>query len=332
MAEPADAIRAALPPDEERREIERLAVAVAVEAGRLIVDDRPSDLGVDRTKSTHTDIVTVMDQRSQDLLMERLSAARPRDAVFGEERGGVDGDSAVTWVVDPIDGTVNYLYGIPAYAVSVAAAVGDPEVPGGFLPFAGAVVNPVSGEVYHARTGGGAWLAEPGRAERRLTAAPGPELGLALVSTGFGYAAQRRRWQAEVLAEVLPAVRDIRREGGAALDLCHIATGRIDAFYETGLNAWDLAAAWVVMEEAGVVVGGLEGPGRPGPELTWAAGPALATAFSASSSRRRGATAASDRAPLGGCPGASGGHRRAPARPGSLAVRHLTGGPAWHPG
>ncbi len=282
MASPVEAgSGAGLPPDDERAELERLAVEVAVEAGRLIVEERPRDLGVDVTKSTRTDIVTVMDLRSQDLIMERLSAARPGDSVFGEERGGVAGDSAVTWVVDPIDGTVNYLYGIPAYAVSVAAVVGDPTVPGGFVPFVGAVVNPVSGEVYHARTGGGAWLAEPGRSERRLAAGPGPDLALALVSTGFGYAAQRRRWQAGVLADVLPWVRDIRREGGAALDLCHIATGRVDAFYETGLNAWDLAAAWVVMTEAGVVVGGLDGLGRPGPELTWAAGSGLAQPFSA---------------------------------------------------
>ncbi len=270
-----------LPADEERAEIERLAVEVSTAAARLLVDERPHDLGVDATKSSRTDIVTVMDLRSQDLIMERIAAARPHDAVFGEERGGIDGTGEVTWVVDPIDGTVNYLYDIPAYAVSLAAVVGDPRVPGGFTAFVGVVVNPVTGEVFHARTGSGAWLGRPGREDRRVVVAPGPALGLALVGTGFGYAAERRRWQARLLGDLLPRVRDIRREGGAALDLCHVASGRLDAFYETGLNSWDLAAAWVVAREAGVVVGGLEGPESPGPDLTWAAGPALAGPFSA---------------------------------------------------
>ena len=269
-----------LPPENERADLERLAIDVAVEAARLIVDERPADLGVHSTKSTLTDVVTVMDHRSQALVIERLTAARPGDAVYGEERGGVSGDSGVTWVVDPIDGTVNYLYGIPAYAVSLAAVVGDPEVVGGFTPFVGVVVNPETGEVYHARSGGGAWLTRAGGEPRRIVAGPGPELSLALVATGFGYVAERRRWQARVLQDVLPAVRDIRREGGAALDLCHVATGRVDAFYESGLNAWDLAAAWVVASEAGVVVGGLDGPGTPGPDLTWAAGAGLAPALS----------------------------------------------------
>jgi myo-inositol-1(or 4)-monophosphatase len=271
----------ALPGDDERAEIERIAVEVALTAAALVVDERPRDLRVDSTKSTRSDIVTVMDLRSQDLIMERIAAARPHDALFGEERGGIDGSSAVTWVVDPIDGTVNYLYDIPAYAVSIAAAVGDPRVPGGFVPFAGAVVNPVTGEVHRARSGGGAWLARPGHPDERVVAAPGPDLALALVGTGFGYAAERRRWQGLVLADVIAHIRDIRREGGAALDLCHVATGRIDAFYETGLNSWDLAAAWVFAREAGVVVGGLGGPGTPSPDLAWAAGPGLADAFSA---------------------------------------------------
>ena len=270
-----------LPAEDERVEIERVAVEVSMAAARLLVDERPHDLGVDTTKSSRSDVVTVMDLRSQDLIMERIAAARPHDAVFGEERGGVDGTGAVTWVVDPIDGTVNYLYDIPAYAVSVAAVVGDPRVPGGFTAFVGVVVNPVTGEIFRARSGGGAWSGRPGRADERVLAAPGPDLGLALVGTGFGYAAERRRWQARVLGDLLPRVRDIRREGGAALDLCHVATGRLDAFYETGLNPWDLAAAWVVAREAGVVVGGLDGPETPGPDLTWAAGPALAGPFSA---------------------------------------------------
>jgi len=270
-----------IPPIEERAALERLAVEVALEAARLIVEERPADLGVEGTKSTQTDIVTVMDQRSQDLIIERLSAARPHDAVFGEERGGVSGDSGVTWVVDPIDGTVNYLYGIPAYAVSIAAAVGAPDTPDGFVPFVGVVANPMTGQTFHAHTGGGAWLSRPGEAATRIAAGRGTDLGLALVATGFGYAAERRRWQARVLGEVLPAVRDIRREGSAALDLCHVASGWVDAFYETGLNPWDLAAGWVVALEAGAVLGGVDGPGVPDGRLAWAAGPGLADEFSA---------------------------------------------------
>ena len=269
---------AAVPSEDERAEIEGIALDIAVAAADIVLTERPRDLGVDATKSTRTDIVTVMDLRSQDYIVDRIAAARPGDAVFGEERGGLAGGSGITWVVDPIDGTVNYLYGIPEYAVSIAAVTGDPRTPGAFAAFAGVVAAPATGEVFHARTGGGAWLRRSLAAgpEERLDVSPGPELAMALVATGFGYDPERRAWQADVLREVLPQVRDIRRIGCAALDLCHVATGRLDGFYETGLNPWDFAAAWVVAREAGVVVGGLAGPGTPATDLTWAAPPALA--------------------------------------------------------
>lgn len=249
----------AVPSAHELEDLERLALELAEEAGRLIVDERPDDLGVSHTKSTATDIVTVMDQRAQDLLRSRLHASRPQDGFLGEEEGGADARSPITWVVDPIDGTVNYLYGIPSYAVSVAAVVGDPSRAGAWRPVAGAVVNPVTAQAFHARLGAGAWRRTGTGPDEALRLLEPPELSQALIGTGFGYDARRRAWQGRVLAEVIPAVRDIRRIGSAALDLCAVAAGTLDGYYERGLNAWDMAAAWLVVTEAGGAVTGLAG-------------------------------------------------------------------------
>jgi myo-inositol-1(or 4)-monophosphatase len=246
-------------------QLEEVARTVATEAARYVVDDRPDHLGVARTKSSATDVVTVMDQGAQDLIRARLHELRPDDAFLGEEEGGSAGDSGLTWVVDPIDGTVNYLYRIPSYAVSVAVVVGDPRVPGQWTPVAGAVANPVSGEVFHARRGGGAWLSASDGSQRRLAIESPPDLDHALVGTGFGYAVDRRRWQAAVLLDVLPQIRDIRRIGSAALDICAVADGHLDAYFERGLNPWDMAAAWLVLAEAGGTFTGLAG----GPPDEW---------------------------------------------------------------
>ncbi len=237
-----------------------VALDAAGAAGRLIVDERPrGPLEVTATKSSATDIVTVMDQRAERLVVDRITAARPDDGFLGEEGAATEGTSGVTWVVDPIDGTVNYLYEIPAYAVSVAARIGDQVV-------AGAVVNPVTGETWTAVRGQGAWLdGEPIRVN------VAPDLAMALVATGFGYAAQRRARQAEVLRSVLPVVRDVRRAGAASLDLCALACGRVDGYYEQGLKPWDLAAGGLVAEEAGATVGGLLG--RPAGEAMVVAAP-----------------------------------------------------------
>jgi myo-inositol-1(or 4)-monophosphatase len=244
------------------RELLALAEQMAREAGRLIVDERPRDLGVATTKSSVTDIVTEMDQRAEQLLVDRITTARPDDGILGEEGAARAGTSGVTWVVDPIDGTVNYLYEFPSYAVSVAARVGDDVV-------AGAVVNPVSGEVWTALRGEGAWLNG-----RRLVLGEPPELAMALVATGFGYDPRRRATQAAVLQVLLPQVRDVRRAGAASLDLCALATGRVDGYYEQGLKPWDLAAGGLVAAEAGAVVTGLRG--RPaGEALVVAARPPL---------------------------------------------------------
>jgi myo-inositol-1(or 4)-monophosphatase len=248
-----------------------LAVATATEAARLVVEERPHagrDLAVAATKSSATDIVTEMDHRSERLIVDRLLHARPDDGVLGEEGANQQGTSGLTWVIDPIDGTVNYLYEIPSYAVSIA--VRDHE---GSL--VGVVVNPVTGETWTAVRGGGAHLDG-----RPLRLAEPPRLEMALVATGFGYGRERRARQAEILRSVLPVVRDIRRAGAASLDLCALATGRVDAYYEQGLKPWDLAAGGLVATEAGAVVTGLAG--RPASEaLVVAAAPGLVEPLSA---------------------------------------------------
>ncbi len=266
-------------PAGEREALERLAVEAAVEAGRLVLRGRPGRVDVHRTKSTDLDVVTVMDTRSEELLRERLAAARPDDGVLGEEGGGAGGTSGLTWVLDPIDGTVNYLYDLPAYAVSVAVVVGDPTVPGAWAPVAGAVVSPRTAEVFHARAGGGARLAplgpdgSPGPS-RRLGVTDVGDLGQVLLATGFAYDRDSRLTQARVVADLLPRVRDVRRAGAAALDLCHVAAGRVDAYYELGTNPWDYAAGVLLVTEAGGRVSGLAADSPPSRSMVVAGGPA----------------------------------------------------------
>jgi len=217
--------------------------------------------------------VTVMDQQSEALLRAYLLGARPDDAILGEEDGASHGTSGITWVIDPIDGTVNYLYEIPAYCVSVAAVVGDPGTEGHWRPVAGAVCNPLTMEVFHARVGGGAHLLD-GDDDRAIRVNPVDELVQSLVATGFGYLPEVRARQGEVLAAILPEIRDIRRAGSAALDLCSVASGRVDGFYESGLNAWDLAAGWIIVTEAGGLVSGLNDL-APGQAAVVASGPGV---------------------------------------------------------
>ncbi|GAB3592133.1 inositol monophosphatase family protein [Angustibacter peucedani] len=246
-----------------------LAERAARAAGVLIRDERPDDLGVASTKSSPTDVVTVMDERSEQLLRELLLGERPDDGLLGEEGDDVAGTSGVTWVVDPIDGTVNYLYGIPAYAVSVAAVQGDPRDPAGHEVLVGCVHNPVLGETFTATRGGGAFLDG-----RPLRVSEQDDPALSLLATGFGYDADRRRHQAGVVAALLPVVRDVRRIGSGALDLCQVACRRVDGYYERGLKPWDLAAGGLVAREAGALVTGL-GDAPAGEDLVVAAGPAL---------------------------------------------------------
>jgi myo-inositol-1(or 4)-monophosphatase len=243
-----------------------LARRVAREAGELLMTAR-GRAEVVQVKSSPTDVVTEMDRASETLIRERLLASRPGDAILGEEEGQ-SGQGPVRWIVDPLDGTVNYLYGLPDWAVSIAAEA-DGEI------VAGAVCVPVRRELFTAALGGGAWLETAGAAERqRLACNRDVALPDALVATGFGYLASDRAVQGQVAAAVLPKVRDIRRPGAAAADLCNVAAGRVDAYYEQGVHYWDIAAGGLIAREAGAVMGGLHGC-PAGEALTLAAGPEL---------------------------------------------------------
>jgi myo-inositol-1(or 4)-monophosphatase len=210
------------------------------------------------TKSTSTDMVTETDRASERLIVERLRAERPGDGVLAEEGTAEAGTTGVRWIVDPLDGTTNFLYGLPSFGPSIAVEVDGVVV-------AGVVIDTGRGEVFDAVLGGGARLDG-----RPIACNHAGELATALVATGFSYDAGRRARQAEVLGHVLPRVRDIRRLGAAAIDLCWVACGRVDAFYERGLAAWDRAAGCLIAAEAGAVVDG-SGDGGPPGALTVAA-------------------------------------------------------------
>jgi len=256
-----------MPSPAEAAVFRELARDLAVEAGRFIRDERPEHVDVSQTKATALDVVTEMDTRCEDLLRARLAERRPDDAVLGEEDGLSAGSTGLTWVLDPIDGTVNYLYDLPAYSVSVAVVLGDPSAPGAWTPLAGAVFNPGVDEVFHAHAGGGARLesagASPFPTPRSLSVNTAVPLDKALVGTGFSYDTERRVEQAAVVSRLLPRVRDLRRVGSAALDLCSVAAGRLDAYYERGVQAWDMAAGALVAAEAGAVLSGLQGVASP---------------------------------------------------------------------
>ena len=251
-----------------------LAGRLARTAGRLIREGRPQQVDVAATKSSAVDVVTAMDLASEALLRRMLADERPTDGILGEEEAPRHGTSGITWVLDPVDGTVNYLYGIPAYAVSVAAVTGEPD-PRTWTVLAGAVHAVAEDLTWTASRGNGAWLDG-----RRLHVNEARPLAESLVGTGFGYQAERRRAQARVLAHLLPQVRDIRRMGSAALDLCAVACGRLDAYYERGLKPWDLAAGQLVAQEAGALVTGLRGE-APGDAMTLAGPPSTVATLDA---------------------------------------------------
>lgn len=246
-----------------------LAVATAREAAELVRAGRAGAADEVAVKSSPVDVVTAVDTASEHLIVGRLLGARPDDGVLGEEGAERAGTTGVRWVVDPIDGTVNFLYDLPAYAVSIAAEVDGVVV-------AGVVLNVATGELFTAVAGGGAFLATPAAPEPvRLTGSAATSLEQALVATGFGYRVEQRRAQGAAVAALLPLVRDIRRHGSAALELCAAAAGRVDAYYEADLHPWDHAAGALVATEAGLVVAGL--PGRPvGEPMVVAAAPGIA--------------------------------------------------------
>ncbi|WP_049580887.1 inositol monophosphatase family protein [Streptomyces sp. SBT349] len=244
-----------------------LAEEAAGRAGALLRDGRPADLGVAATKSSPIDIVTEMDLAAEKLITGFLAERRPEDGFLGEEGGVSGGTGGVRWIIDPLDGTVNYLYGLPQWAVSIGAEV-DGEV------VAAVVAAPMRGETYRAVRGGGAWRLREGAEPEPLRPRPSPPLDQALIGTGFNYVATVRAAQAALAARLIPQVRDIRRSGSAAVDLCDVAGGRLDGYYERGLAPWDLAAGDLIAREAGALTGGRPGH-RPDGDLTVAATPGV---------------------------------------------------------
>lgn len=244
----------------------RLAIEVAREAGAFVVEARRSGVEVADRKSSPVDVVTQVDRDSEALIRARLAEARPLDGFFGEEGGRGASESGLTWVVDPIDGTVNFLYGIPHYAISIAVVEGAPD-PQSWEAVAGVVLNPVTGELFTARRGGGARMND-----RPIAIADAVPLSETLIGTGFAYSAQTRAEQGAAIAQLLPLVRDLRRMGTASLDLCAVAAGRANAYFERTLSPWDHAAGALIAREAGAVVKGL-GDRRPDREFVLAAHP-----------------------------------------------------------
>ena len=226
---------------------ELLAVALnaSTVASRILLDERPAELSTD-TKTSSVDVVTEMDRRSERAIREYIAAHRPGDAVLGEEGGATAGSSGVTWIVDPLDGTVNYLYDLPQWAVSIAA-----EVAG--VTRVGVVAVPRLDEVFWASIGQGAFCTKASR-DHSLNVSAVSDLALSLVATGFAYTRGRRATQARGLVGVVPNVRDIRRAGAASVDLCHVAAGKVDAYFEKGLQPWDVAAGALIAREAGAIV------------------------------------------------------------------------------
>lgn len=255
-------------PDNDRESVAltELAVELAKKAGALILKWRAQGFTVS-TKSSPTDVVTDADRAVEDLIRNELARRRPDDAILGEE-GGRQGsvDARVRWVLDPIDGTVNFMLGLPQYAVSIAAQIDGQTV-------TGCVLNPVSGDLFQATLGHGAYLGA-----RRLTGPRSVVLAEAVLASGFGYDQQLRARQAKVVGELLAHVGNFRRLGSAALDLCALAAGWVDLYFEGPLGEWDYAAGLLIAQEAGVVTAGL--PGQPAsPQLVAAAHPDRAEEF-----------------------------------------------------
>ncbi|AKK06103.1 inositol monophosphatase/fructose-1,6-bisphosphatase family protein [Corynebacterium mustelae] len=244
---------------------------------RTKVEERGALADVTSTKSSAEDPVTIVDMAAEKAVAATLKKLRPQDGLIGEEGSNLLGTSSATWIVDPIDGTVNFIYGHPQYAVSLACVVAGKIVVGG-------VLNVATGQLWCAVSGVGAWTVWPssvGGQARLLGCSGARQLELALVATGFSYSSHWREQQAEFLSTVLPQVRDIRRRGSAALDLCAVAEGLVDAYYEHGINAWDFAAGALIASEAGAVVSTpqLTTPGSDG-EIVWAAAPGIGDQFS----------------------------------------------------
>jgi myo-inositol-1(or 4)-monophosphatase len=252
-------------PENQPAQLRAVAEGLAQEAAAFVRQRRAEVFGADagadgddavQSKTTPTDPVTVVDTETERLLRDRLARLRSGDVVLGEEIGGPSDPAsiapgAVTWVLDPIDGTVNFVLGIPWFSVSVAACIDG-------RPVAGCVADPNRAETFHARLGGGSFLRSGGDSTR-LTGPRDVSLAEAVMGTGFAYSAPVRVRQARVLAELVGRLGNVRRLGSAALDLCYVGAGRLDAYFEAGLADWDMAAGMLIASEAGVQVGALEG-------------------------------------------------------------------------
>lgn len=251
-------------------DLRTLACRLAVDAGTMAAEGRRADIESDggrgafgaSTKSSATDVVTRHDRAAEAVIVAGLVAARPDDAVIGEEGTDRAGSSGVSWYIDPIDGTSNFYYGLPMWSTSVAAVDAD----GGL---AGAVYIPSTGELFSAARGEGAT-----RNDVPIAASAETDIALALVGTGFGYSPDARRRQAALLASIAPHIRDVRRMGSAAIDLAYTAAGFLDAYWEEGLNRWDMAAGELIAVEAGCRSGDFAG-GAPSPAQLLVSGPGV---------------------------------------------------------
>jgi myo-inositol-1(or 4)-monophosphatase len=248
-------------------ELLNLAESIALKAGSLLVN-RPSKFDLDE-KSGVFDFATQMDHESEKLIVSEILAARPDDGLIGEEGANRESKSGVTWVIDPIDGTVNYLYDIPGWCISIAAKDRD----GGL---AGVVYSPATQSLWKAHRGGGAFLnGNPIKCNDPVA------LNRALVGSGFAYDLEKRKIQAALIARLLPEIRDLRRLGACAVDMCHVASGSLDAYFEAGVNEWDYAAAGLIATEAGAMISIDTGIWNGEKNMVIVAGPALHPALSA---------------------------------------------------
>jgi myo-inositol-1(or 4)-monophosphatase len=245
--------------DQLASQLLQVATTLAKQAGDMALVGRKAGLHNVQTKSTATDMVTEFDRASEVLIVEGMRAARPEDAIVGEEGASVSGTSGITWYIDPIDGTTNFLYDLPAWAVSIGA-----EDSSG--PLAGVVYIPALGEMFTATRGGGAFLNGAPIQSNNIA-----DVSQALVCTGFSYSADQRTIQAQRVSRFIHQIRDIRRAGAAAIDLCFVACGRIDAYFEENLHQWDISAGILIAHEAGCRSGDFSGhTPRPAEILTTA--------------------------------------------------------------
>lgn len=259
--------------DALRNDLRNLAASIATETGEFIRAKRETGVSVAATKSSAADVVTEADHAAEERIVAAIRTARPQDGIVAEEGHAAESETGITWVIDPIDGTVNYLYHLPAYGVSIAATVPDASAyADGRRAIAAAVFFPATGELFSAAEGLGA--TRNGEAIRVSTET---DLAQSLLATGFGYTPERRTMQIGVLTGIIPHVRDIRRMGSAAYDLCQLAAGKLDVYYEIGIQPWDWAAAALVITEAGGVSLGIDDQHPAGSDLFLAGPPRLAT-------------------------------------------------------